>query len=65
MAPSANVVDTAVLARATSIINESIRHHKLSTKEIIFLRSQVTSENLDIKDKDIANNIKEFRDGNK
>ena len=49
VAPNPNVLNRAVLARATTIVNETIRHHKMSSKEILFSRSQVSSENLKLK----------------
>ena len=61
VSPSANVLNNAILSRATTVVNETIRHHRLSAKEILFSRSQVSSENLDIKDEDIAEAIENFR----
>ena len=62
--PSGNLVNSAVLARATTMVNETIRHHQLSAKEIVFSRSQVDSKNLDIDDEKIAETIGSFRNNN-
>ena len=54
VAPSRNAVNIRILAKATSIVNEKIRHQGLSAKEILFSRDQFTLENLNLSDEKLA-----------
>ena len=60
--PSSNILNQTCLSRATTIINEKIRHHKLSAKEIHFSRDSSTNEKIQFDDKDISNIIKNKRE---
>ena len=60
-APNNNVVSIKILARASTAVNEKIRHQGLSSKEILFSRDQFTSENLKINDEDLAKDKMEIR----
>ena len=53
-APGKKTLDVKVLARATTAVNEKVRHQGFSAKEIIFSRDQSTLENLDINDEALA-----------
>jgi hypothetical protein len=50
------------LSRATTIINEKIRHHKLSAKEIHFSRDSATNEPIQADDKKISDIIQKKRE---
>ena len=58
---TSNVLNQLCLSKATTLVNESIRHHKLSAKEIQFSRNMVSNEKLEIEDKDIAEEITKHR----
>ena len=45
-ASSRNTLNIKVLAKATTAVNEKVRHQGLSAKEIIFSRDQTTVENI-------------------
>jgi hypothetical protein len=60
-APSPNVINVKILARATAAVNEKIRHQGLSAKEIMFARDQFTQENLKISDEVLAEEKMEIR----
>ena len=64
ISPSSNVLNQLCLSKATTLVNESIRHHKLSAKEIHFSRSMVSNERLQVEDKDIADTITKHRETN-
>ena len=64
VSPSANVLNQTCLSRATTIVNESIRHHKLSAKEIHFSRDLASNKPIKIKDSDISSLIKTRRESN-
>ena len=49
------------LARATATVNERIRNHSLTPKEILFSRDKNTNKNIDIRDETIADTVKENR----
>ena len=49
-----NGVNVPILTKATTIVNEKIRHQGLSAKEIMFSRDQFSQENLNLNDEDIA-----------
>ena len=49
------------LSKATSTVNESIRHHKLSSKEIQFSRDLVSNDNLQLDDSKIADTVTQHR----
>ena len=61
-APAHNVINVRVLAKACTALNESVRHHGLSAKEVHFSRDRVTNENLHMKDQDMADKIQDHRD---
>ena len=61
-APSSNILNQTCLSRATTIVNEKIRHHKLSAKEIQFSRNSTTNEKIQFEDKDISNMIRNKRE---
>ena len=61
LAPSPNVVNQTILTKATAVVNEKVRAHGMSSKEILFSRDQYTEENLDLKDSDIKHSIMESR----
>ena len=64
IAPSNNVINVRMLARATSVVNEkdvNKGNKCLSAKEILFSRDQFTGENLPIKDEDIVEETMENR----
>ena len=54
IAPSKNTINIRILSRATTAVNEKIRHQGLSSKEILFSRDQFTLENLKISDEKLA-----------
>ena len=54
LAPSSNVLNIRILAQATAIVNEKVRHSGLSAKEILFSRDQLTNKNIPIEDDEIA-----------
>ena len=60
--PAANVINIRTLAHATTVVNERLRHHNLSAKEILFSRDQASKENLALKDADIASTIPKHRE---
>ena len=60
-APNPNVINVRILARATAVVNEKIRHQGLSAKEIMFSRDQLTQENLKISDETLAEEKMEIR----
>ena len=67
LAPSNNVIDVRILAKATSVVNEknvNKGNRCLSAKEILFSRDQFTGENLEIKDEEIADETMENREKN-
>ena len=47
-------VNVKILTKATTIVNEKIRHQGLSAKEIMFSRDQFSQENLKLNDEKIA-----------
>ena len=51
---SNTVIDFKILSKATSIVNEKVRHQGLSSKEILFSRDQFSNTNLDLNDEHIA-----------
>ena len=57
VSPSPNVLNQTCLSRATTIINEKIRHHKLSAKEIHFGREGTTNKPIPLDDDKIAESI--------
>ena len=65
ISPSTNVLNQTCLSKATTIINESIRHHRLSAKEIHFSRDMVTNKQLATKDEEIAKSIRDQREVSK
>ena len=62
VSPSSNVLNQACLSRATTIINEKIRHHKLSAKEIHFCREGATNKPIPLDDDKISNSIQTSRE---
>ena len=63
-APSHNVINVKILAKATAVVNERIRGSGLSSKEILFSRDQFSHENIPIVDEDIAKETMEKRNVN-
>ena len=61
ISPSSNVLNQTCLSRATTIINEKIRHHKLSAKEIHFSRDSTTNRTIQLDDKEISDIIRKKR----
>lgn len=53
-----------MLAKATTTVNETIRHHKLAAKEIQFSRDLTSSKNLPLADDKIAETIANHREAN-
>ena len=64
VSPSPNVLNQTCLSRATTIINEKIRHHKLSAKEIHFGREGTTNKPIPLDDDKIAESIETNREKN-
>ena len=64
ISPSHNVLNQMTLSKATTTVNESIRHHKLSSKEIQFSRDSASNENLKLNDEDIKEEIVKHRTKN-
>ena len=62
ISPSSNVLNQTCLSRATTIVNEKIRHHKLSAKEIHFSRDSATNEPIQADDKKISEIIQNKRE---
>ena len=62
VSPSPNVLNQACLSRATTIINEKIRHHKLSAKEIHFGREGATNKPIPLDDDKISKSIQASRE---
>ena len=54
-------VNVRILAKATTVVNEKIRHQGLSAKEIMFSRDQFSQENLSLNDETIATQKMELR----
>ena len=61
-APNKNTVNIKILAKATTTVNEKIRHQGLSSKEILFSRDQFTLENLKLSDENLAEDKMKIRD---
>ena len=59
--PSHNVINTRILTKAASIVNEKIRNQGLSAKEIIFSRDQLSNDNLYLRDQEIKTEIMKNR----
>ena len=64
ISPSSKILNQLSLAKATTSVNECIRHHKLSAKEIQFSRDLASSKNLNLVDEDIAEKIANHRTAN-
>ena len=62
--PHQDTLNELVLAKATTSVNETIRHHNLAAKEIQFSRDLASSENLPIVDEKIAESITKHREKN-
>ena len=60
--PRSDILNQLCLAKATTTVNEIIRHHSLSAKEIQFSRDLATTKNLQLVDEDIAERITDHRD---
>ena len=61
ISPSHTVLNQMTLSKATTVVNESIRHHKLSAKEIQFSRDLTSTTNLQLDDEVIKAKIEEHR----
>ena len=59
--PRSDILNQLCLAKATTTVNEIIRHHSLSAKEIQFSRDLATTKNLQLVDEDIAERITDHR----
>ena len=57
ISPSHTVLNQMTLSKATTTVNESIRHHRLSSKEIQFSRDLASSDNLQLDDDTIREEI--------
>ena len=64
ISPSSNVLNQSCLSRATTILNEKIRHHRLSAKEIHFSRDSASNKPIHIDDGELSKIIKKHRDDN-
>ena len=64
VSPHHDILNELVLAKATTSVNETIRHHKLAAKEIQFSRDLTSSENLPLVDEKIAETITNHRENN-
>ena len=64
ISPSHSVLNQMTLSKATSTVNESIRYHKLSSKEIQFSRDLATNDNLQLDDTKIAETVTQHRTDN-
>ena len=62
--PAHNVINTKILAKASQAVNEKVRNHGLSAREILFSRDQLSSKNLELKDTNIKNRIMKSRTDN-
>ena len=62
VASSPDILDQKVLTKATVIVNDKIRHHKMTSKEIMFSRDAVSGENLKLEDEEIAEKIMNHRE---
>ena len=49
-----NTINLKMLSKATTVVNEKVRHQGLSAKEILFSRDQFSQKNLEINDEVIA-----------
>ena len=57
ISPSHTNLNQMTLTKATTVVNESIRHHDLSAKEIQFSRNQTNSDNIKLDDEEIKEKI--------
>ena len=62
--PASDILNELCLAKATTAVNETIRHHRLSAKEIQFSRDLATNSNLPLNDEDIAEAVTKLRADN-
>ena len=49
-----NTINLKMLSKATTVVNEKVRHQGLSAKEILFSRDQFSQKNLELSDEIIA-----------
>ena len=61
ISPSHTVLNQMTLSKATTTVNETIRHHTLSSKEIQFSRDLASSRNLQLNDEAIQQEIEKNR----
>ena len=61
ISPSHNILNQMTLTKATTTVNECIRHHRLSSKEIQFSRDLASTSNLQLNDDDIKEEIEKHR----
>ena len=61
ISPSSTTLNQMTLTRATTVVNESIRHHNLSSKEIQFSRDLINADNLKLDDNEIKDKIEQHR----
>ena len=64
ISPSHTTLNQMTLTKATTVVNESIRHHDLSAKEIQFSRNQTNSDNIKLDDEEIKEKIEQHRTAN-
>ena len=60
-ATNSNVINIKILAKATTAVNEKVRHQGLSSKEILFSRDQFTMEKIEVDDEDFIREKMEIR----
>ena len=61
ISPSHTVLNQMTLTKATTEVNESIRHHKLSAKEIQFSRDMKDADYIQLNDEEIKSKIENQR----
>ena len=62
---SNGMVDLKILTKATSVVNEKVRHQGLTAREILFSRDQFSQNNLNLDDDVIAHDkMKKRKEGN-
>ena len=62
ISPSSNVLNQTCLSRATTVVNEKIRHHRLSAKEIHFCRDSTSNKPIHLNDEEISDIIQKKRE---
>ena len=62
--PAHNVISIKILAKASQAVNEKVRNHGLSAREILFSRDQLSSKNLELIFTNIKDRIMKSRTAN-